>query len=298
VRAPWRSSVKMSLQVWKIGLDALADRREVGAAAGLVFAAGADDRRVEVGELGFEVLAAEVLVAIRSASGRAVATQRATICRQTSFSSTFWRSNASARGVPSRANRACSRKPQKKRLWHCAVAVVGGVGECVREARGPATLDRLPGRRTPRGGVHEQQLVIEAGAVAGELADQPSITAGQSQPALVKRAALGEGWEQVAPGACGNRQEPGIRRIPIIACAIARRDDLRVEDSSPGVPRPFGQEIVHRGNKQRSAADRGRRPSWPPRGRRSLQSTVDFDLPAYVTFPTHDTAAVDYHLDD
>src|ERR1035438_3989024 len=44
-------------------LDALADRCEVGAAAGLVFAAGADDRRVEVGELGFEVLATEVLVA-------------------------------------------------------------------------------------------------------------------------------------------------------------------------------------------------------------------------------------------
>jgi hypothetical protein len=44
-------------------LDALAGRREMGAAAGFVFAAGAHDRRVEVGELGFEVLAAKVFVA-------------------------------------------------------------------------------------------------------------------------------------------------------------------------------------------------------------------------------------------
>src|SRR5512144_775607 len=44
-------------------LDALAQRRQVRAAVALVLAARAHDRRVELGELGFEVLAAEVLVA-------------------------------------------------------------------------------------------------------------------------------------------------------------------------------------------------------------------------------------------
>src|SRR5215210_9178104 len=44
-------------------LDALAQRREVRAAAGLVLAAGALDGRVQRGQLGLEVLAAEVLVA-------------------------------------------------------------------------------------------------------------------------------------------------------------------------------------------------------------------------------------------
>ena len=49
VRAPWRSRVRRSLQVQKIDLDALADRREVGPVAGFVFAARSDDRGVELG---------------------------------------------------------------------------------------------------------------------------------------------------------------------------------------------------------------------------------------------------------
>src|SRR5271163_2453448 len=44
-------------------LNALADRCEVGAAPWLVFASGAHDLRVELGEVGLEVLAAEVLIA-------------------------------------------------------------------------------------------------------------------------------------------------------------------------------------------------------------------------------------------
>src|SRR5919109_4870520 len=91
-------------------LDPLADRREVQALAGLVFAAWAMDRDVEGGEVGFEPLAAEVLVAdLRNWPGCRL--QRATSCRQTSFSSTFGEVNAIALGVPSIANRVCSRKP-------------------------------------------------------------------------------------------------------------------------------------------------------------------------------------------
>src|ERR1700674_2363135 len=44
-------------------LDPLADRRQVGPVAALVLAARTDDSRFELGEVGFEALAAEVLVA-------------------------------------------------------------------------------------------------------------------------------------------------------------------------------------------------------------------------------------------
>jgi hypothetical protein len=44
-------------------LDSLADRREVWAVAGLVFAAGSHDLGVQSGEVFFELFAAEVLIA-------------------------------------------------------------------------------------------------------------------------------------------------------------------------------------------------------------------------------------------
>src|SRR5215216_5294747 len=74
-------------------LDALTDRGQVWPAAGFVFAHGADDVRVERCDGGGEV-----------ATGVAAATSR---------SSDLGEVSDSARGVPSRANRACRRKPQK-----------------------------------------------------------------------------------------------------------------------------------------------------------------------------------------
>ena len=51
------------MQVQKMRLDALADRREVRSVAGLVFAAGPDDRGAELGDGGGELAAGVALVA-------------------------------------------------------------------------------------------------------------------------------------------------------------------------------------------------------------------------------------------
>jgi hypothetical protein len=83
-----------------------------GRGGSLVPALRSDDGRVERGELGLELLAAEVLIADQGQelAGLAAAA-RATSCRQTSFSSTFAEVNAIARGVPSIANSVCSLNP-------------------------------------------------------------------------------------------------------------------------------------------------------------------------------------------
>jgi hypothetical protein len=94
----------MSLQVWKV--DSLADRGDVRAAAILVFAARSEDRRVQAGELGPEVLATEVLIADQDHRVSWLAFAGVSICRDTSFSSTFGEVSANALGVPSGANRA------------------------------------------------------------------------------------------------------------------------------------------------------------------------------------------------
>ena len=198
MRAPWRSRVKMSLQVWKI--DSM--RWRIGARCGP--RPGSSLRRgraivaSRLASSASNSLPRKFLSPIRISIWPGWRSQRATICRQTSFSSTFGEVSASARGVPSKANRACSRKPQKKRRMAGAVAVVGGVGERVGEARAAATLDRLKrAGALDRRGVDEQQLVVEAGAVARELADQALDHPGQSQPALVKRGPLRQLREQV-----------------------------------------------------------------------------------------------------
>jgi hypothetical protein len=51
----------------------------------------------------------------------------------------------------------------------------------------------------------------------------------------------------------------------------------------------LGQEIVHRAiNSDQQQIEVGVH-RGPPQGRRSIQNTVDFDLPAYVTFPNTTT---------
>src|SRR5512135_2617482 len=63
VRAPWRSRVRMSLQVWKIDSIRWRIGARCGPRPGLVFAAGSHDRRFERRQFGIEVFAAEVLIA-------------------------------------------------------------------------------------------------------------------------------------------------------------------------------------------------------------------------------------------
>ena len=106
----------MSLQVQKM----LSMRWRIGArcgpSAGLVFAAGSDDRGVQVADLVGELAAGVALIADQGHSRRGGGT-RARSFRATSRSSRLGEARASALGVPSGAKIACSRKPQKKREW-------------------------------------------------------------------------------------------------------------------------------------------------------------------------------------
>ena len=94
--------------------DALADRCQVRAAAEFVFAARSDDGHAELRACLFEVAADVALVADHVSWP---VRQSGSIARQTSRSFALGVVSASARGVPSSANRPCSRKPQKRRLW-------------------------------------------------------------------------------------------------------------------------------------------------------------------------------------
>ena len=92
-------------------LDPLPDRGEVGSLSGFVFSAGPHDRRVEVadgvGELaaGVALVAEQCFAAVALAAGEQFESDLALVA--------LGEASASARGVPSGAKIACSRKPQK-----------------------------------------------------------------------------------------------------------------------------------------------------------------------------------------
>ena len=79
-----------------------------------------------------------------------------------------------------------------------AEPVVRGVSERVAEAGGAAALDGLAAAGALHGrGIDQQKIVIETGAVPGELADHRLDRSRQTQPALVKRGPLRQAREQV-----------------------------------------------------------------------------------------------------
>jgi hypothetical protein len=110
----------------------------------------------------------------------------------------------------------------------------------------------------------------------------------------MKGAALGQPREQVRQPVGGHRQELLIGAAIEHRLGEAQRDDLRVGDPSPGVGGPDRQEIVDRAvNSDQQQIEVGVH-RGPPQGRRlALQSTADFDLPAYVPFSTTTTRRQD-----
>jgi hypothetical protein len=125
--------------------------------------------------------------------------------------------------------------------------------------------------------------------VPGELGDQALDHRAQSQPALVKRGPLRQVREQVREPPRRDRKKPRIGRDPHDRLRDRERDDLLISDLSTGVPGPLGQEIVHRAiNSDQQQIEVGVH-RGPPRDRRLIQNTVDFDLPAYVPFPNPTT---------
>jgi len=95
-------------------LDPLAQGTERSEAGCFVLAARASDPRAEVGRLAFEVAAGVALVAD---DGDRPVVFDALKEPEADLALTFGFASASALGVPSGANRPCSRKPQKNQEW-------------------------------------------------------------------------------------------------------------------------------------------------------------------------------------
>jgi hypothetical protein len=115
-------------------LDALAGRREMGAAAGFVFAAGAHDRRVEVGELGFEVLAAKVFVADQDQHLAGLACAARDHLQADQFLVDLGRGQRERSGRAVQGEQGVQPKAPEVAGMARAVAVVAGVGERIGEA--------------------------------------------------------------------------------------------------------------------------------------------------------------------
>src|SRR5256712_3077464 len=125
-------------------LDPLADRREVWAAARFVSAAGADDVGVERGQFGLEVFASEVLVADQDQHLAGLALAARDELHADELLVDLGRGQREPpRGAVQREQGVQPEAPEVARMAF-AVAVLGGVGQRVAEARGSAAPDRLP----------------------------------------------------------------------------------------------------------------------------------------------------------
>jgi hypothetical protein len=124
-------------------LDSLADRREVQPFAGLVFAAGAHDRGVKRGEVGFELGAAEVLVADQRQELAGCSAAARDQSQADLLFVDLGEVSAIRAGCAVHRAQGVQAKPVKEAAVAGAVAVVGSVAERVGQAAGPATFDRV-----------------------------------------------------------------------------------------------------------------------------------------------------------
>src|SRR5829696_671950 len=267
-------------------LDPLADRRQVQSLARLVLAARAMDAGAHGGEVGLELLAAEVLVAdqrqeLAGLTGAARDQLQADLLLVDLRRGQCERS----RGAVEREQRV---QPEAVEVAAVAgaVAVVGSVGQRIVEAAGAAALDGFARAcALDRGAVDEQHIVSRAGAMAGELGDQCLDRVRQRLAALVETVTVRKLGEQVPQALAGRRDEPRVGRDAHHRLRDAERDDLRIGHDSPGVSWLGGQEIVcgaeHR-NQQQVEVGEHRGSSWESA---VTERTADFDLSVYVPFP-------------
>jgi len=245
VRAPWRSRVKRSLSVQKM----LSIRWRIGARCGPLPGSSlrrGDDGRVAGEHLGVELAAGVALVADHDQrpSARAAVNE---IQADVAFVDL-------RAGERDRAGRAVEREepvqpePPEVAAVAAAVPVVGGIGELA----GADGFHRAGALHWS--GVHDQQVVIKAGAHPGELADQGLDDLCQPLSALPIARPFGTLREQVGEALGGDRQEALVRRNPHERLRHAQRDDLRIGHASSGVLGPAGQEFVrgaeHRNQQQ------------------------------------------------
>ena len=262
----------MSLDVQKIDLDALTDRREMGPWPGSSLRRGRTMVAWRLGDLGGELAAGVALVADQ---GHWALAADAVQQGQSDFSLVAFGGTElqGARGAVGREDRVQPHAPEEPGMAG-AVAIV----RARRAQRG--ALDGLAAAGAlDRCGVDQQQIVLKPRAW---LANMPiSHSKCLSQPAAPLEVArlLGQLGEQVPQPLGGDRQKPTVRRDPHDRLRHAQRDDLSVCDPTRSVILPFRQEIVGRDKNGREqqvevGVHRG------PHRSAMLMSTADFDLAA------------------
>src|ERR1700685_378313 len=260
-------------------LDSLAYRCEVWASAGLVFAAGSDDRGVQLADLLSELAPGVALIVDQGLSAVAPTTLeelQGDLALVALGGCQGERPGCAVGGE----DRVQPETPEEPGMAG-AIPVVGGISEL-------GTLDRLAAAGAfHRGRVDEQQIVVESGALGCEDLHQPLQRVREFAPPLEVAGLSRQPREQAAQALGSDRQKPAVGRDAHDRLGDAERDDLRVCDASLGVPRPLGQEIVSRdinGSEQQVEVGVHRGPLWSA----MLQSTADFDPAAYK--PARSTA--------
>src|SRR5271155_4217675 len=263
-------------------LDALADRREVWAFSGLVFASGSDDRGVHRTYLACELSPGVALIADQGRRALAVGARQELEGDLALIA--FGRGHRESSGGPVGGEDRVQPKTPEEPAVTRAIPIVSGVAE--RRA-----LDRLTASGAlDRGGVDEQQIVIEARALRGEAPHQPLQRVRQPPPSLEIAGLSRDAREQVTQTFRGDRQEPPVRRYAHDRLGNAQRHDLRVCEASLGVPRLLRQEIVSRDiNRNQQQVEVGVH-RGPLRVGGWLLSTADFDPAAYKPSKTTDAA--------
>src|SRR5947199_2901195 len=123
--------------------DSLADWRQVRSPALLVFASGPHDRRVQLGELGLEVLATEVLVADQDQRLTRLALATGEHLQADELLVDLGGGQRERPRGAVGGEQGVQAEPEEVAAVAGAVAVVGGVGEGVGETGLAAALDRF-----------------------------------------------------------------------------------------------------------------------------------------------------------
>ena len=192
------------------GLDPLASGCQAKSALGLVGAGRAQHQPAHLGHRPLEVAAGVALVA----DDRLAAAQhpRKQLQRDLALRPVGRPQNGPA-GRPVEPEAAVQAHPPKPARVALAAGVAAGVGQ-LRALDGlhrPAALDR--------GRVEQDDVIVVAGALGGEDADEPLDRLREPEPALVKAGLLRQLGEEMREALLGHGQEAPVGGTPMTACA-------------------------------------------------------------------------------
>ena len=154
-----------------------------------------------------------------------------------------------------------------------APAVIGGIGELAATGRLDATGALDWGR------VDQHEIVVVAGAVAGELPDQRLDRLRQTLASLVVPGAARQFGKQMRETLTRRVDEPRVGGDPHERLRHTERDDFRVGHSATSVPLASREEIVSTAiNRDQQQVEVGEHRG--PLGSTARKGTADFDLTA------------------